>query len=135
MFDFLDSDWFNITLEVIFIILISYDIKKYIETKKREYIVNIVLTLVFAVWTLYPYYNSYVGWDEKQKAEMISTCTKKEVSLEHQKENNETLCKCVDEAIFKEYTYDEYKAVDKNGTDFKEFIKETKEECADDSWF
>ncbi|WP_310441810.1 hypothetical protein [Sulfurimonas sp.] len=135
MFDFLDSDWFNITLEVIFIILISYDIKKYIETKKREYIVNIVLTLVFAVWTLYPYYNSYVGWDENQKAEMISTCTQKEVSLGNKSENNETLCKCVDEAIFKEYTYDEYKTVDKNGTDFQEFIKETKEECADDSWF
>ncbi|MFA5454241.1 MAG: hypothetical protein WC272_02870 [Sulfurimonas sp.] len=126
MFDFLDSDWFNITLEVIFIILISYDIKKYIETKKREYIVNIVLTIGFAVWTLYPYYNSYVGWDEKQKAEMISSC---------EGDNNKTLCKCVDEKIFKEYTYDEYKAADKNGSDFQEFIKEAKEECADDSWF
>lgn len=126
MFDFLDSDWFNIALEVIFIILISYDIKKYIETKKREYIVNIVLTIGFAVWTLYPYYNSYVGWDEKQKAEMISTC---------KSDNNASLCECVDEKIFKEYTYDEYKAADKNGSDFLEFIKETKEECADDSWF
>ncbi len=135
MFDFLDSDWFNITLEVIFIILISYDIKKYIETKKREYIVNIVLTIVFAVWTLYPYYNSYVGWDEKQKAEMISSCATKEVPLGHKNDNNASLCECVDEKIFKEYTYDEYKAADKNGSDFKEFITETKEECADDSWF
>ncbi|MDO9266317.1 MAG: hypothetical protein Q7U00_04455 [Sulfurimonas sp.] len=126
MFDFLDSDWFNIALEVIFIILISYDIKKYIETKKREYIVNIVLTIGFAVWTLYPYYNSYFGWDEKQKAEMISIC---------KSDNNASLCECVDEKIFKEYTYDEYKVADKNGSDFQEFIKETKEECADDSWF
>ena len=44
MFDFLDSDWFIITLEIVFVILIAYDIKKYIETKKKEYITNIVLS-------------------------------------------------------------------------------------------
>lgn len=126
MLDFLKSDWFNITLEIIFLILISYDIKKYIETKKREYIVNIVLTIVFAVWTLYPYYNSYIGWDENQKSEMISICIN---------ENNTSLCECVDDKIFKEYTYEEYKTVDKNSSDFKEFINKAKEGCLDDSWF
>ncbi len=126
MFDFLDSDWFNISLEIIFVILIAYDIKKYIQTKKKEYITNIVLTLGFAVWTLYPYYNSYIGWDEKQKLEMISTC---------QEDSNVTLCKCLDERIFKEYTYEEYKILDKNSSDFQEFVKESKEDCADDSWF
>jgi hypothetical protein len=126
MFDFLDSDWFNISLEIIFVILIAYDIKKYMQTKKKEYITNIVLTLGFAVWTLYPYYNSYIGWDEKQKLEMISTC---------QEDSNVTLCKCLDERIFKEYTYEEYKILDKNSSDFQEFVKESKEDCADDSWF
>lgn len=126
MFDFLDSDWFNIGLEVVFLILISYDIKKYVETKKKEYLTNIVLTIGFAIWALYPYYNSYVGWEESQKKEMISTC----------KDSNDTkLCKCVDDATFKEFTYDEYVKLDKNSTNYKEFLKETKEDCLDDGWF
>ena len=127
MFDFLESDWFNITLEIVFLILISYDIKKYFETRKREYIVNIVLTLGFAIWALYPYYNSYVGWEEEQKSEMLSHCSGDE--------NSTKLCKCLDDATFKEYTYDEYKALDKNSSDYKEFLQDAKEECLDDSWF
>jgi len=126
LFDFLDTDWFNITLEIVFVILISYDIKKYFETKKREYILNIVLTIAFAVWTLYPYYNSYFGWNDTQKIEMISTC----------KESSDTkLCECVDNAIFKNYVYDEYKDLDLNSKDYLEFLKESKEECLDESWF
>ena len=126
MFDFLDSDWFVITLEIIFVILIVFDIKKYKETKKKEYITNIVLTIGFAIWTLYPMYKSYFGWQETQKVEMLSTCNSDE---------NQTLCKQVDDAIFKNYTYEEYKVLDKNSTEFKEFIKETKEDILDDSWF
>jgi hypothetical protein len=126
LFDFLDSDWFNIGLEIVFLILISYDIKKYFETKKREYIVNIVLTIGFAIWVLYPYYKSYYGWNETQKQEIISTC---------KDANNSELCRCVDETIFKTYVYDEYKALDKNSSEYREFLKETKEECLDDSWF
>jgi hypothetical protein len=126
LFDFLDSDWFNIGLEIVFLILISYDVKKYIETKKKEYITNIVLTVGFAIWVLYPYYKSYFGWEDAQKTELISTCV----------DSNDTkLCKCVDEAIFKEYTYEEYMVLDKNSSDYKEFIKDTKEECQDDGWF
>lgn len=126
MFDFLDSDWFNITLEIVFIILISYDVKKYLETKKREYIVNIVLTIGFAIWTLYPYYNSYVGWDEQQKTQMLSTCSDT---------NNTKLCKCLDDSIFKGFVYDEYIKIDKNSNEYKEFIKDAQEDCLDDSWF
>jgi hypothetical protein len=126
MFDFLDEDWFIITLEIVFVILIAYDIKKYIETKKKEYITNIILTFGFAVWTLYPMYNSYFGWDEAQKKEMLKTCNDS---------NNTELCKCVDDSIFKEFVYDEYKSIDKNSTDYKEFLKDTKEGCLDDSWF
>ena len=122
----MDSDWFNIGLEVVFVLLISYDIKKYIATKKKEYITNIVLTLAFAIWTLYPYYNSYIGWDETQKYEMISTC----------KDSNDTkLCECMDDLIFKEFTYEEYKSIDKNSSDYQEFLTEAKEDCSDDSWF
>ena len=126
MFDFLDSDWFIIGLEIVFVILIAYDIKRYIETKKKEYITNIVLTLGFAIWTLYPFYNSYFGWSDTQKQEMLATC---------EDSNNTILCNCVDKTIFKEFVYDEYNAIDKNSKEHKEFIKETKEDCLDDSWF
>jgi hypothetical protein len=126
VFDFLDSDWFNIGLQVVFIILIFYDVKKYKETKKREYMLNIVLTIGFAIWALYPYYTSYVGWQEEQKNMMISHC----------RDTNDTkLCKCLDETTFKTYTYEEYKALDKNTSDYKDFLKESKEECLDDGWF
>ncbi|MEA3370091.1 MAG: hypothetical protein U9Q40_02000 [Campylobacterota bacterium] len=126
MFDFLNEDWFIITLEIVFVILIAYDIKKYVETKKKEYITNIVLTAGFAIWTLMPMYTKYFGWEETQREEMLLVCG----------DNNATeLCACVDETIFKEYTNEEYLQVDKNSTAFKEFIKETKEDCLDDSWF
>ena len=122
MFDFLSSDWFNITLEIVFVILISYDIKKYIQTKKKEYITNIVLTIGFAIWALYPYYNSYIGWEDKQKEKLISTC----------KDLNDTeLCECIDDKIFKGYSFEEYRTLDKNASEYKDFIKEAKEECLD----
>ncbi|MCW8837753.1 MAG: hypothetical protein OQK11_03535 [Thiovulaceae bacterium] len=126
MFDFLDSDWFNIGLEIVFLLLIYYDIKKYRETKKKEYITNIILTIGFAIWVLYPYYKSYFGWKDSQKSELISTCMDA---------NDTKVCKCVDEAIFKEYTYDEYKLLDKKSDEYKEFVKDSKEDCLDDSWF
>ena len=126
MFDFLDSDWFNITLEIIFIVLISYDVKKYVETKKREYIVNIVLTVVFAIWALYPYYNSYIGWEDEQKEALLSNCNDI---------NESELCRCLDDTTFKTYKYDEYMALDKNSSEYSEFLKEAKEDCEDDSWF
>lgn len=126
MFDFLDSDWFIITIEIVFVFLIAYDIKKYRESKKREYIFNIVLTIGFAIWALYPFYKSYFGWAESQKVELLNHCD--EVS-------DTKLCKCLDEAIFKEYVYEEYIALDKNSTAFKEFIEEAKEECSDSGWF
>lgn len=95
-------------------------------TKKREYIINIVLTVGFAIWTLYPYYNSYVGWEDAQKREMLSTC----------KDTNDTkLCTCLDDALFKGFVYEEYKKLDKNSTEYKEFLQEAKEDCLDDSWF
>ena len=126
MFDFLDSDWFIISLEIVFLLFIAYDAKKYFETKKKEYITNIVLTLGFFIWALIPFYNSYMTWSQDQKQDLISEC---------KKENNETLCQCLDEKIFKEYSFEDFKSLDKNSSDFNEFVKETKEECLDDSWF
>jgi len=126
LFDFLDSDWFNIGLEVVFVLMLSYDVKEYIQTRNKKYITNIVLTLGFAVWALYPYYNSYVGWEDEQKKELLSHCNDM---------NDTKLCKCLDDTTFKTYTYDEYITLDKNSTKYSEFLKDAKEECEDDSWF
>jgi len=126
MFDFLDSDWFNISLQIVFIALLYYDIKKYLRTRKNEHILNIVLTIGFAIWALYPYYNSYFEWNKKQKIDMIAS---------YKYDNNKTLCKCLDDKTFKEYTYNEYKNLDKNSDEFKKFIKDAKKDCLDDSWF
>jgi len=126
MFDFLDSDWFIIGLEIVFLVLIIYDIRQYVLTKKKEYITNIVLTLGFAVWALMPMYTKYFGWEESQREAMIQVCN----------DTNATeLCNCVDESIFKEYTFKEYTNIDKNATEYVEFLKDTKEGCLDDSWF
>lgn len=127
MFDFLDSDWFIITLEIVFIVLIAYDVKQYIATKKKEYITNIVLTLGFAIWVLYPMYIKYFGWEESQREVLTKEC--------RGEDNTTKLCKCISENTFKTYTYGEYSKKDKDSKEYQEFIKETKEDCLDDSWF
>ena len=127
MFDFLESDWFIIGLEIVFLVLVIYDIKQYIATKKREYIVNIVLTIGFAIWTLEPYYKSYFEWTSLQKEQFIEQrCEKSE---------DTKLCNCVTKDIYQEYGYDEFNVLDKTTKEYKEFLKESKEECLDDSWF
>lgn len=126
MFDFLDNDWFIITLEIVFLVLIINDARQYIRTKKKEHITSIFLTLGFAIWTLYPMYTSYFGWEDEQKKKMLAICIDT---------NNSELCNCMDESIFKQYTYNEYNLLDKNTSEYKEFTKETKEDCLDDGWF
>lgn len=126
MFDFMDEDWFIIGLEIVFLLFIAYDYKQYKKTKKKEYITNIVLAVVFAIWTLVPFYNSYYGWSDSQKLEQKKVCNK---------ENNESTCKCLNKTIFKAYFHDEFNAMDKNSKEYEEFIKEAKEDCTDDSWF
>ena len=126
MFDFLDSDWFNITLQIVFLLLISYDIKKYFESRKRQYLLNIVLTIGFGIWALYPYYKSYIGWNDLQKGVMITNCSNV---------NDIKLCKCLDDATFKHFTHDEYIKLDKQSSEYEDFLKDAKEDCLDDSWF
>ena len=126
MFDFLDSDWFNIGLQILFLVLVIFDIKKYIETKKREYIVNIVLTIGFAIWTLLPYYKSYFEWTDVEKSQLLHRCDDAK---------DAKLCQCQTDAIFQEYSFQEYNNLDKKSQEYAEFQKDSKEECLDDSWF
>ena len=126
MFDFFSNDWFVIALEIVFLIFIIYDLKKYFETKKNEYIINVVVTFVFFIWAAIPFYNKYITWEDDSKAIVNETCMS---------ENNESLCSCLSDSIFKEYSLSAYKATDKNSSDYTGFIKESKESCLDDSWF
>ena len=126
MFDFLNNDWFVIALEIAFLIFIIYDLKRYIETKKNEYIINVIFTFIFFIWAAIPFYNKYLTWEDDLKANVNAECLS---------ENNESLCGCLSDSIFKEYSLSAYKATDKNGSDYKGFIKESKESCLDDSWF
>lgn len=120
---FYESDWFTITLEVIFLIFIVYDIRRYIATKKKEYITNIVLTIGFAVWAFIPFYNKYLKWEERDKAKMIEACM-----IEH----NASYCECLDDKVFKEYTFEVFQKIDKSKDQaYLEFIAEMKEECSE----
>jgi hypothetical protein len=121
MFDFLDSDWFIIGMEIIFITLISYDIYKYVKTKQKQYIFNTVITIGFAIWTLSPFYTKYYQWNDKDREEMIKTCLKGE---------NERYCGCLENMIFKEYDEISYMKIDKeHDKAYVEFMNEAKGEC------
>jgi len=121
MFDFLDSDWFIIGLEIVFIVAISYDVFKYVKTKKKQYIINIVLTVGFAIWTLYPFYTKYYEWDAQDREDLMTKCLK---------QGTERYCGCLENMLFKEYDEHEYKVIDKqNDEDYLTFMNEAKEEC------
>ena len=127
MFDFMDSDWFIIGLEVLFLSFITYDGWKYYKTRKKEYIVNIVLAIGFALWVLVPFYTKYYDWTEAQRAELEKECLG---------ENNETYCSCMDNMIVKAYDFESFQKIDKQeDKDFLEFLEESKKECFEGSWF
>lgn len=128
MFDFLDEDWFIITLEVVFVVLIAYDVRQYLRTKKKEYITNIVLTVGFAIWVLYPMYTKYFQWSDTQRSEEYSLCKNLDA-------NATELCECIHDTVLKTYSYDEYSTMGKDSKEYTEFMKETKEDCLDDGWF
>lgn len=118
MFGFYESDWFTITLEVLFLIFIAYDAKKYFETRKREYLINIALAVGFFVWAFIPFYNKYYTWQDNDKSIMIEKCSA---------EFNASYCECLDDKIFKEYSFESYHdKLKSEDNDFKEFVVETK---------
>lgn len=124
LLDFLDEDWFIIVIEIIFLIFISFDIRRYMKTKKREYIVNIVLTSGFFIWAAMPFYNSYYTWKNEDKILFTSECNN---------EINVTLCECLDNKVFKEYSFNTYKKLKQtNDSELIKFINKTNKECLDD---
>ena len=129
MFAFYESDGFTITLEILFLLFIAYDTKRYLETRKREYLINIALTIGFFFWAIVPFYNKYFTWQDADKRTVMASCIA---------EYNETHCDCLDDKIFKEYSFEDYKLLDrKNDEDYLEFFKEIDDECRgiDTGWF
>ena len=126
MFDFLDSDWFIIGLEIVFLTFIAYDAYKYLKTKRREYLLNIALAIGFALWVLYPFYTKYYKWEDKDRETLVQTCLS---------EHNTSYCTCVDNMIFKEYDLQSFSKLDKKSEEYLEFIKDSEEECFNSSWF
>jgi hypothetical protein len=124
MFDFLDSDWFIVGLEIVFLLFIIYDTRLYIKTKKREYLFNIALALGFALWTLYPFYTKYYTWQPQEREALIKSCIG---------EQNVSYCECLDDKIFKAYDIKSYKALDKEKDEgYLEFIEESQKECREE---
>ena len=132
MFAFYESDGFTITLELLFLLFVVYDAKRYFETKKREYLINIVLTVVFFFWALVPFYNKYYAWQDNDKASLMNSCLN---------EYNQSYCTCLDDKIFKEYSFDDFKALDREkDAEYMEFFEDVDKECRGtlgwfDSWF
>ncbi len=129
MFAFYESDWFTITLEILFLLFIIYDTKRYFETKKREYLLNIALTIGFFFWALVPFYNKYYSWQDIDKSSLMTSCIT---------EHNASYCKCWDDKVFKEYSFEDFKSLnrEKDG-DYLEFASEVDNECRgiDTGWF
>ena len=128
MFAFYESDWFTIILEILFLLFIAYDTKRYFQTGKREYLINIVLAIVFFFWALVPFYNKYYSWQDVDKESLLTQCIQ---------EHNQTYCTCRDDKIFKEYDFESFKDLEKQkDEDYLEFIEEVDKECrGEGGWF
>ena len=120
MFDFLDNDIFVIVINIIFLLFIIYDVKKYRQSRERKFLFNIALTIGFAIWVMIPFYNKYITWDEKDIKRVDLEC-----------EHNQSLHDCLVDCTVKNYSFEAFKALDKSGDDYKTFLKEMTEECED----
>jgi len=128
MFTFYESDWFTIVLEILFLLFIVYDTRRYLKTRKREYLLNIVLAVVFFFWALVPFYNKYYSWKEGDKERVLATCVR---------EYNQSYCTCLEDKIFKEYDFESFKVLDKqDDEDYQAFLDEVDKECrGEEGWF
>lgn len=128
MFAFYQSDWFTLLLEIIFLLFIAYDFRRYFQTRKREYLMNIVFAVLFFFWALVPFYNKYFTWQDADRESLLAACVK---------EHNGTYCTCFDDMLFKEYDFDTFQLMQKQkDEDYLEFIEDTDKECrGEGSWF
>ena len=120
MFDFLDNDIFVIVINIVFLVFIIYDIKKYRQTKQKALLFNIALTIGFAIWVMIPFYNKYMTWDDKSITQIDLAC-----------EHNQSLHDCLVDAAVKNYSFEAFDKEDKESEDYLAFIKDASKECLD----
>ena len=119
MFDFLENDIFVIVLNIAFLIFIIYDYKKYKATKQKMLLLNIAMTIGFAIWVMIPFYNKYFTWSDANITKIAVACS----------DTNKTLYNCMVDSTIKAYSYEDYSCEDKNSSDYKAFVKEALEAC------
>jgi len=119
LFDFFDSDAFNIGLEIAFLAFIGYDARKYFLTKRREYAINIVLAIGFFIWAAIPFYNKYYTWSEAERNALQAIC---------EKEESREVCECLTDTLTKEYSFSAYEEAYES-PEQKAFTQEAKKEC------
>jgi hypothetical protein len=122
MFDFFSSDTFTILLEIAFLVFIIYDLKRYFETKKREYMINVVLAFGFFIYAAIPFYNKYYLWSDEARLAQNTQCSQEEINI----------CQCMNDKLFKAYSFEEYETMELNSDAYKEFLKESQEECKEE---
>ncbi len=124
MFDFFSSDLFTVILEIAFLVFIIYDLRRYILTRKKEYLFNIALAIGFFIYTLLPLYTKYYGWSGEAKQVMQQQCVL---------ENNSSYCECLNDMIFKAYDQPEYELLaTQKEADLMTFLDESKRECSEE---
>ncbi len=120
MFDFFQSDTFTIILEIAFLIFIGYDLRKYMLTKRREFLVNIALAVGFFIWAAIPFYNKYYTWNSAERSALTTLCAQ---------EYDKTLCECLTDTLTKEYTFGAYEAAFET-PELKAFTERARGECS-----
>lgn len=120
MFDFLENDIFVIVLNIAFLIFIIYDYKKYTATKQKKFLLNIAMTIGFAIWTMIPFYNKYITWQDKDITQLTQTC-----------EHNHSVCECLVNGVITSYSFDAYCQIDINRSGFRDFELEDSQSCFD----
>lgn len=132
MFDFLENDYFIIVLEIVFAYFIITDTKKYLATKKKEFLIGAILSLGFFIYALIPFYNKYNNWEETQKMEVVNICKQKAYDNNISKENVENFCECYSDKIFKEYSYQKFNLLNiQREKELFEFQEESIKDCKD----
>jgi hypothetical protein len=121
MFDFLDNDIFVITINIFFLIFIIYDYKKYRATKQKMLLLNIAVTIGFAIWVMIPFYNKYLTWSDTDIAQLTQSC-----------EHNRSICECLVNEVITSYSFESYCLIDANRSGFQSFDLEDPKLCFKD---
>lgn len=122
MFDFFESDTFTIGLEVAFLVFIGYDARKYFLTRRREYLLNILLAVGFFIWAAIPFYNKYYTWSDAERNALTTLCAKL---------HDKAQCECLTDTVTKGYSFKAYESAFETA-ELTTFTAAAIKECGDE---